>query len=152
MNQPTSNERLISISSDKCDLVAKVDEHRINLRKTMVSLYAKEKEGLQLTEDLLYQFILADMGIDYEEIAPYYPKGTYPHPQGKWEMKSVRWGKHILQRKCFFRREKDTPQEYRVSTQWEIKLKDTTFWVVDNPHIIENIWKGIDLEKALSSL
>ena len=151
--KPSSKDRLISISSSECDLITKVDEHRVNLRKTMASLYAKELESVKLTEDLLYQFILADMGIDLDEIAPYYPKGTFPRPSNKWSLSPIRWGKHILQRNTHrLIREKGTPEEYRVTTQWQIKLKDGSIHEIDNPHILENIWKGIDLEEELSSL
>jgi hypothetical protein len=137
IKQPKSN-RLISISSSKCDLITKVDEHRVNLRKTMASLYAKELESLELTTAMLYQFILADMGIDFDEIASYRPSIASLRERGK----PVVAGKHIIPRKTSITRNKHTPEEYKVTTQWEVKLKDNTVHKIDNPHLLVNIWKG----------
>jgi len=104
----------------------------------MASLYAKELESVKLTEALLYQFILADMGIDFDEIASYRPTG-YEH---RFKATPVVLGKHILPRRSSVIRNKDTPEEYKVTKQWEIKLKDNTVHVIDNPHLLVDIWKG----------
>ena len=125
------------------DLIKKVSEHREQMRQSSKNLLINYKEQLELTTALTDQLLMADFGIDFEQIAPLTAKTA------KDRKNNVIKGKHVTRQKIPFKvaeikRDKKN-QSYIVTEIWEVHMKDGSKYSIENPHLIEHLWKDTEL-------